>query len=62
MRAELSRVEISGPAELVEHARQAADDLRAAGRVTGDLVFTPADGVEGGELTVTAEIAPAPES
>ena len=64
MRAELSRVEVSGPAALVAHAEQAADDLRAAGRVVGDLVFTPvtpgADATS--ELTVTAEIAPATES
>jgi valyl-tRNA synthetase len=61
MRAELSRVEISGPAELVAHAEKAADDLRAAGRIVGDLVFTPGDATEAGELTVTAEIAPQPE-
>jgi valyl-tRNA synthetase len=61
MRAELSRVEIAGPAELVAHAEKAAEDLRAAGRVVGDLVFTPHGG-PGEELTVTAEVAPAADA
>ena len=46
MRAELSRVEITGPEELIRAAELAADDLRAAGKITGDLVFT-ADDVHG---------------
>ncbi len=41
MRAALSRVEISGPGTLVAAAELAADDLRAVGKITGDLVFTP---------------------
>ncbi len=55
MRAELSRVEISGPQELVDAAEVAAADLRAAGKITGDLVFTATDA---GELSVSAELAP----
>ncbi|MCY7396939.1 MAG: valine--tRNA ligase [Nocardioides sp.] len=55
MRAELSRVEISGPAALVTAARTAADDLRRVGKVTGELVFTATDDTE---LSVTAELAP----
>ncbi len=54
MRAELSRVEISGPAALVEAARLAADDLRRTGKITGELVFTPTDS---NELSVAAELA-----
>jgi valyl-tRNA synthetase len=54
MRAELSRVEITGPAGSVNAAKAAAEDLRKAGRITGDLVFS-----EGGdELRVVAELAP----
>ena len=56
MRAELSRVEISGPAVLVAGARLAEADLRAAGKITGDLHFTTVDGAT--ELTVAAELAP----
>ena len=56
MRAELSRAEIRGPEALVRAAEQAADDLRATGRVTGDLVFTVVD--DATELTVDAELAP----
>ncbi|MCD4524484.1 valine--tRNA ligase [Nocardioides sp. cx-173] len=58
MRAELSRVEISGPEALVRAAELAAPDLRAAGKITGDLVFTTTDGTEGTELKVDAELAP----
>ena len=57
MRHELSRVEISGPAHLLAAARQAADDLRLAGKVTGDLAFTVS---EADELSVSAELAPTP--
>jgi valyl-tRNA synthetase len=63
MRAELSRVEISGPAALVEAVEQAADDLRATGKITGDLVFTVDDATEDGRLAVVATLAepPAPK-
>ncbi len=54
MRAELSRVEVTGPAALVSAAELAADDLRAAGKITGDLVFTS---TEATELSVAAELA-----
>jgi valyl-tRNA synthetase len=56
MRAELSRVEITGPAGLVTAAQAAADDLRKVGRITGDLVFTVQ--ADAAELTVAAELAP----
>jgi valyl-tRNA synthetase len=56
MRAELSRVEIAGPAELVRAAELAAGDLRAAGKIVGDLVFTTDDSAE---ISVTAELVAA---
>ena len=43
MRAPLARVEVTGPPALVEAASAAAADLRRAGHVQGDLVFTAAD-------------------
>ena len=55
MRAPLSRVEVTGPAALVEAAASAADDLRRAGHVQGDLVFTPSD--DATEISVAAELA-----
>ncbi|MDP2773238.1 MAG: valine--tRNA ligase [Nocardioides sp.] len=55
MRAELSRVEISGPEALVRAAELAEADLRASGKITGELVFTATDATE---LSVTAELAP----
>ncbi len=54
MRTELTRAEISGPAALVGLAEQAADDLRAAGKVTGTLAFTASDAAE---VTAVAEVA-----
>jgi valyl-tRNA synthetase len=46
MRTELARVTVSGPADRLALARQAADDLRAAGKVTGELTFVEGDGPE----------------
>ncbi len=57
MRAELSRVEISGPEPLVRGAELAEHDLRASGKITGDLVFTVTDATE---LSVASELAPTP--
>ncbi len=54
MRAELSRVEITGPAASVEAAQSAADDLRRTGKITGDLIFTANEATE---LSVAAELA-----
>ncbi|QCX26921.1 valine--tRNA ligase [Nocardioides jishulii] len=59
MRHELTRVEISGPAALVEGARAAEADLRQAGKVSGALIFTVDEAAT--ELTVEAEVAPAAE-
>ncbi|TYL52006.1 valine--tRNA ligase [Nocardioides sp. BGMRC 2183] len=55
MRAPLARVEVTGPAALLSDAEAAADDLRRAGNVVGDLVFTVDDAAT--EIAVTAEIA-----
>jgi valyl-tRNA synthetase len=54
MRTELSRATVTGPADAVGLAQRAADDLRAAGKITGELVFAPGDGTE---ITVDAEVA-----
>ncbi len=59
MRAELSRVEISGPADQVEATRSAAEDLRKAGKITGDLVFTVDEGADA--IRVDAQLAEAPQ-
>jgi valyl-tRNA synthetase len=53
MRAELSRVEIAGPEALVRAAELAARDLRAAGKIVGELVFTANDATE---ISVVAEL------
>jgi len=56
MRAELARVEIRGPEAHVRAAELAADDLRKAGKITGDLVFTVA--ADDAPISVDAELAP----
>ena len=60
MKAELSRVEITGPPALLAGVESAADDLRRAGKITGDLVFTPDENAQ--ELSVSAELAEVPAS
>ncbi|HVK30428.1 MAG TPA: valine--tRNA ligase [Nocardioides sp.] len=58
MKTPLSRVEVSGPEKAVRDAESATPDLVAAGKITGDLVFTvDADATE---LRVVAEIAEQP--
>ena len=52
-------VEISGPAALVAAAEGAAADLRRAGKITGELVFTPDESAQ--QLSVAAEVATAAE-
>jgi valyl-tRNA synthetase len=56
MRAELARVEVSGPTTLLSAAEAAQDDLRKVGKITGDLVFTTQP--DATELTVVAELVP----
>jgi hypothetical protein len=57
MRTELASAVVTGSAGDVALAAQAAEDLRAAGKITGELSF-----VEGpsSDLTVEAVIAGAP--
>ncbi len=55
MRTELSRATVSGPADAVALAERAADDLRAAGKITGELVFVAAG--DAAEISVAAEVA-----
>ncbi|MCW2784973.1 MAG: valS [Marmoricola sp.] len=59
MKTELTRVEISGPAALLDSAAAASGDLRKVGKITGELVFTATDATE---LSVVAELAPALEA
>ena len=56
MRAELSRVEITGPEALVRAAEPAEGDLRRGGKITGDLVFTVVEGADA--ISVDAQLAP----
>jgi valyl-tRNA synthetase len=55
VRAELSRVEITGTADMLEGIRGAEQDLRQACKITGELVLTEDAGAE--ELVVDATLA-----
>ena len=55
MRAPLSRVEISGPDAAVRAAETASGDLRKAGKITGDLVFTSVASADA--ISVAADLA-----
>jgi valyl-tRNA synthetase len=59
MRTELTHAEVSGPSAALALAERASDDLKAAGKIVGDLTFTPTDA---DTLSVRAEIAPSPEA
>ena len=54
MRTELSRATVHGPADALELAERADEDLKAAGKITGELSFV-ADGAT--EVTVEANVA-----
>lgn len=41
MKTEVSKVEVSGPADRLALAERAEVDLRAAGRITGEIVWSP---------------------
>ncbi|HEV7147177.1 MAG TPA: valine--tRNA ligase [Pedococcus sp.] len=43
MRAEVAAVVLAGPAEWTERVRTAESDLRATGRITGDIIYTDAE-------------------
>jgi valyl-tRNA synthetase len=53
MKTEVSKVEVSGPADRIALAEQAEQDLRAAGRIVGEIVWSPA---ESDQLTVVATL------
>ena len=55
MRAELSRVELTGTPEMLAAVRLAEGDLRKAGKITGELVLTEDAGAS--ELRVDATLA-----
>ncbi|MDO7869068.1 valine--tRNA ligase [Nocardioides jiangxiensis] len=58
MRTELSRVEFTGPAAVLAIVKSAEQDLRNAGKITGDVVYTEGEG----DLTIVAEVAAQPEA
>jgi valyl-tRNA synthetase len=53
MKTEVSKVEVSGPAGRLALAQRTEDDLRAAGRIVGEIVWTP---TESDEITVVATL------
>ncbi|CAN5359563.1 hypothetical protein BH24ACT12_BH24ACT12_19440 [soil metagenome] len=66
MRTEVLTATVRGPAPVLELAERALADVRAAGRVSGELLLTPdaTDGPDGAEVPagvrVDAQLAPTP--
>ena len=58
MRTEVVAATVTGPASSLALAEIGAADLRAAGKITGTLVFTPTGDAE---IAVRAELADASE-
>ena len=56
MKTEVAKVEVSGPADRLALAQQAENDLRAAGRVTGEIVWSPAIDADTEEIQVVATL------
>ena len=54
MRTEVSRAELTGAADMLDRLRAIEADLRAVGRLTGEIQWTAADV----PLTVDVELAP----
>jgi valyl-tRNA synthetase len=57
MKAPLARVEVTGPEDQVALVEQAADDLRASGKISGELLFSAVAGAQ--EIGVEAELVQA---
>ncbi|SEQ06144.1 valyl-tRNA synthetase [Microlunatus flavus] len=55
MKTEVARAELSGPAAALDRLRPVEPDLRAVGRITGDVTWTPSDA----PLGVAVELVPA---
>ncbi|MGH3367105.1 MAG: valine--tRNA ligase [Nocardioidaceae bacterium] len=55
MRTEITRAEVRGPDALLTRAQRVTDDIRAAGRVVGELTFRADDALD--EVTVDADLA-----
>ena len=54
-RTEVTAATASGPASVLDLAALALDDVRAAGRVVGELALAPAEGTT--DVTVDATLA-----
>src|SRR5262249_37894392 len=55
MRADVASVTVTGPADQLGLVVQAMDDLKAAGRVVGDIALPPSDAPA---LAASAEVIP----
>ena len=55
MKTEVTRAVVTAPAAMLDGLRQVESDLRAVGRITGELVWTDGDA----PLSVDVELAPA---
>ncbi|TDO47333.1 valyl-tRNA synthetase [Kribbella sp. VKM Ac-2527] len=53
MKTEVSKVEVAGPATRLALAERAESDLRAAGRITGEILWSPDDTAESVSVVAT---------
>ena len=56
MRTEVARAVISGPADRLDLVRRALDDVRAAGRITGEVTFAPSYGASESSAEITVDV------
>ena len=55
MRTEISAAVVAGPGDRIEQVRAALDDLRAAGKVSGDIAFEDADDLTVRDVALVTE-------
>ncbi|GAA1508136.1 valine--tRNA ligase [Kribbella lupini] len=53
MKTEVSKAEVTGPASRLTLAERAENDLRAAGRITGEILWSPEDTAESVSVVAT---------
>ena len=59
MRTDVAAAEFSGPAEALARLRDVEADLRAVGRITGDVSWVAGDGPVAVRVTLAEETRPA---
>ena len=61
MRAEVTRITLGGPEQLLDHVRAGEGDLRSAGRITGSLDLVPAEAWGASDVELVPVEKPKPQ-